>query len=50
MIDSKIPLNLKNRIGVLESAGNIVRLVGHRIDDRFKVTDRTKRIFRIDLI
>ncbi len=50
MIDSKIPLNLKSRIGILESAGNIVWLVGHRIDDRFKVTDRTKRICRIDLI
>ncbi|MEM1405872.1 MAG: tRNA lysidine(34) synthetase TilS [Bacteroidota bacterium] len=50
MIDSKIPLNLKGRVGVLESAGNIVWLVGHRIDGRFKVTDRTKTICRIDLI
>ncbi|MEM6522828.1 MAG: tRNA lysidine(34) synthetase TilS [Bacteroidota bacterium] len=49
MIDSKIPLNLKERVGVLESDGQIIWLAGHRIDDRFKVTDQTKRIYQIVL-
>ncbi|MEM7107561.1 MAG: tRNA lysidine(34) synthetase TilS [Bacteroidota bacterium] len=49
MIDCKIPLNLKERVGVLESDGAIVWIVGHRIDDRFKVTDQTKRIYQVEL-
>lgn len=44
MIDEKIPLNLKERICVLESDGDIVWLVGHRLDERFKVSFRSKTI------
>ncbi|MEM9859865.1 MAG: tRNA lysidine(34) synthetase TilS [Bacteroidota bacterium] len=47
MIDSKIPLNLKNRIAVLESKGNIVWIVGHRIDNRYKVTADTRKLYHI---
>lgn len=45
MIDRKIPVNLKRHVRVLESAGEIVWVVGLRIDDRFKVTPETKSIF-----
>ena len=45
MIDRKIPVNLKNRLSVLESAGEIVWVIGMRIDDRFKVTEETTKAF-----
>src|SRR5690606_1804553 len=38
MIDEKIPLNLKERIFVLLSDNKVVWVVGHRMDDRFKIT------------
>ncbi|GAB5527357.1 MAG: tRNA lysidine(34) synthetase TilS [Roseivirga sp.] len=47
MIDRKIPVNLKRHIRVLESAGEIVWVVGLRIDERFKVTSATKNIFSL---
>jgi len=47
MIDTKIPLNLKKEQEVVLSEGNIVWVVGKRIDDRYKVTDKTKHIFII---
>ncbi len=47
MIDLKIPLTLKERIPVFTSGENIVWVAGHRIDDRFKITANTRKIFRI---
>ena len=47
MIDKKIPLNLKKRIMVLLSKDSIVWVAGHRIDDRFKINSKTKRILKI---
>lgn len=47
LIDLKIPFNAKADITVLESAGDIVWVVGHRISDRYKVTPDTKRIMII---
>ena len=43
-IDRKISLSAKERIKVLESGGNIVWIVGERIDDRFRVTAGTRRV------
>ena len=43
-IDRKISLSAKERVKVLESCGNIVWIVGERIDDRFKVTASTRRV------
>ncbi|MGW8123106.1 tRNA lysidine(34) synthetase TilS [Roseivirga echinicomitans] len=47
MIDQKIPLNLKDQIRVLTSNGNIVWVIGHRIDDRYKASDQTKTVLSI---
>lgn len=47
MIDEKIPLNLKKDIRVVVSNRDIVWVVGRRIDDRFKVTEKTKQVLRI---
>lgn len=48
MIDQKIPLNLKKRVHLLESAGQIAWVIGHRIDDRFKVTQKTQNILVVE--
>ena len=45
MIDRKIPVNLKPGLRVLESAGEIAWVVSLRVDDRFKITADTRRIF-----
>lgn len=47
MIDEKIPLNLKQRVCVIESDGEVVWIVGHRIDDRFKVHHSSKKIYNV---
>ncbi len=47
MIDEKIPLNLKDNLMVLCSGKEIAWVIGHRIDNRFKVTDTTHDIFEI---
>jgi tRNA(Ile)-lysidine synthase len=46
-IDQKLPKNQKENIWVLESNKKIIWIVGMRIDDRFKVTESTKEIFKI---
>ena len=47
MIDNKIPVNLKDRQLVLESKGNIVWVVGFRIDERYKINNETSLIYKI---
>ncbi|PIQ48687.1 MAG: tRNA lysidine(34) synthetase TilS [Cytophagales bacterium CG12_big_fil_rev_8_21_14_0_65_40_12] len=47
MIDEKIPLNLKKDVRVMLSGQEIVWIIGHRIDDRFKVTTETQELIRI---
>lgn len=47
LVDQKIPLSEKSRITVLESAGEIMWVVGYRIDDRFKVSPTSKRTLHI---
>ena len=50
MIDNKIPLNLKDRVLLLESDGDVVWLVGYRIDDRYKVTSETQKCFKVEML
>ncbi len=47
MIDEKIPVILKTRIYVLTSNESIFWVVGHRIDDRVKITDKTTTVLKI---
>lgn len=45
-IQQKVPLNRKNRIEVLENNnGDIIWVSGSRIDDRYKITADTKKVF-----
>ena len=49
-IDQKKSLNDKEKIWVIESNKRILWIVGERIDDRFKITDKTKQVLFVELI
>lgn len=49
LIDHRIPVPLKAQVWVVTSGGKIVWVLGHRIDDRFKVTTRTQQVYEIRL-
>lgn len=48
-IDQKLSLADKNAATVIESQGEIVWVVGYRIDNRFKITKDTKRVLQLRL-
>lgn len=50
MIDSKIPVTLKQDVLTMKSAREIIWLVGYRSDDRYKVTTNTTTMLRIEVI
>ncbi|MCY7351776.1 MAG: tRNA lysidine(34) synthetase TilS [Cytophagaceae bacterium] len=45
LIDTKIPRSLKARVWVLVSGESLVWVLGHRMDERFRVTPQTGRIW-----
>jgi tRNA(Ile)-lysidine synthase len=47
--DNKFSLTMKEATWVLESGGNIVWLLGHRLDDRYKLEPGAKEVFRVRL-
>lgn len=49
LIDNKVPRPLKAQVWVVTSQEKIAWVVGHRIDDRFKITDRTEQIYELRL-
>ncbi|HEV8084788.1 MAG TPA: tRNA lysidine(34) synthetase TilS [Chitinophagaceae bacterium] len=48
-IDQKMSLPQKEKVWVLETGKKIIWVIGKRIDDRFKITAKTKSILRISL-
>ncbi len=48
-IDQKLPKTDREKILVLEMNKKIIWVVGLRIDDRFKLTDKTKAVLKISL-
>ena len=48
--DKKLSLYDKENCWILTSAGEIIWLIGYRIDDRFKITDKTMRVLRVEII
>ncbi len=49
LIDNKISRNQKEETYVIESAGRIIWVVGHRIDNRFKIHPKTKKVYLMQL-
>jgi tRNA(Ile)-lysidine synthase len=49
LVDSKIPLPEKEKAMVMKTGSDIIWLTGYRIDNRFRVTDKTKRVLIITL-
>jgi tRNA(Ile)-lysidine synthase len=49
LIDAKVPRNYKTQVRVLLSGKDVIWVIGHRIDDRYKVTNETKRILEIQV-
>lgn len=47
LIDRKVPLNLKNQVYVLCSGPDIAWVIGHQIDNRYKLTAATREILEI---
>ncbi|MDD2196451.1 MAG: tRNA lysidine(34) synthetase TilS [Bacteroidales bacterium] len=50
LIDQKIPIHHKNSIYVLESDGNIVWVVGHRIDNRYRVNPESTKALYVKIV
>jgi len=49
MIDAKIPRAWRTRIPVVTTPAGIIWVVGYRIDDRVKVTERTRRVLHLKM-
>lgn len=49
LIDAKLSKSAKEQVWVLESNQRIIWLVGHRIDERFKVTSATRELLSLRL-
>jgi tRNA(Ile)-lysidine synthase len=49
-IDHKIPRFERPKVPLLLSGGMIAWVIGHRIDERFKVTDSTQKILKIMIL
>ena len=46
LVDNKVSRADKDNVTVMESDGNVIWIPGHRIDNRYKVTDRTEQIIK----
>jgi len=50
LIDTKVSLADKDRVLVMLSGNEIVWLVGHRIDDRYKIAPATKKLYICNIV
>ncbi len=49
LTDKKVPLNLKKTTQLLLSKGSVVWVMGHRMDNRFKIGDKTAHILILEI-
>ena len=48
-IDNKLSLSEKENTWIIESGNKIIWIVGKRIDERFKISNKTKTILKIEI-
>jgi tRNA(Ile)-lysidine synthase len=48
-VDEKIPRDERDAVPLLTTGADIAYIVGHRVDDRFKVDDNTSRVLRLEI-
>lgn len=48
-VDMKVPRDERNRIPLIVSGDDIIWIVGYRADNRFKVTEKTTRIVKLEV-
>lgn len=49
LIDEKIPVHQKENTWLLCSGQKVVWVMGHRIDNRFKITEETRQVLKIEI-
>jgi tRNA(Ile)-lysidine synthase len=49
LIDEKIPVHKKENTWLLCSGQKVVWVMGHRIDNRFKITEETRQVLKIEI-
>jgi len=49
-VDEKVPAEERERVPIVESVGKVIWVAGQRLDDRAKVTDKTKKIVKFELL
>jgi len=50
LIDQKIPIHQKQDIYVIESNGDIIWVVGHRIDNRYRISENSNKVFLVRMV
>ncbi len=48
-VDQKVPRDERDRVPLIISANDIIWVVGYRGDDRFRVTEETKRALKLEI-
>jgi tRNA(Ile)-lysidine synthase len=49
-VDEKLPADERDLVPIVESGGKIVWVAGQRIDENAKVTDKTAKIVKLELL
>ncbi len=49
LTDAKVPKSIRRELMILEEGGNIIWIWPLRLDERYKVTDRTEKILEIEI-
>lgn len=50
MIDVKIPADIRDSVPILASGSDVLWVVGYRMSESYKVTDKTKRILKVTVL
>ena len=48
-IDLKLGTSQKNEIPIVCKGTQIIWIAGYRLDDRFKISDKTKKVYKLEI-